>query len=246
MAEISLWQILIAFFGGIISILSPCIISILPGFLAYLAGLNFQEAHQKKNQKKIILASLSFCLGYILIFSSFGLFTSGISLFLFTNQILLQKIAGIILIIFGIIQTGFLKWAPIQREFKVNLYNIKSSKNTYFTAFIIGILFAFSWTPCYGPIIGSIFTLSATSETFLSGIILFFFYSLGFTIPILLIALGLNKISKFLIQHKKLFAYLNIFIGILFIIMGLLIFTNNISNIVNWFSMVYTKFKLNL
>lgn len=244
MASLSAWQLLITFLAGIVSILSPCIIPILPGFIAYFAGINLKEAKTQNHQKEVFIASLYFSLGFTLVFLSFGLVAGGLSLFLVQNQLLLQQISGIILIVLGIMQTGLLKWGLLQREFHFEHQKIGFNDHPHLKSLIIGALFAFSWTPCYGPIIGSIFTLSASTQTLASSLILFLVYSIGFTLPIIILSLGLNKISNFLTNHKRAFYLANLCAGIILIVIGFLIFTNNLSSIVNWMSIIYTHNKI--
>ncbi len=241
MGEISAWQLLLTFLAGIVSILSPCIIPILPGFIAYFAGLNLKEAKDQSHQKVVLIASLYFSLGFTVVFLAFGLIAGGLSLFLVQNQLLLQQIAGVILIILGIIQTGFLKLGFLQKEFHFDHQKIGFNNHPHLKSLIIGMLFAFSWTPCYGPIIGGIFTLSASTQTIGSSLILFFIYSLGFTLPLILLSLGMDKISRWLSRHKKLFHIVSLSAGLLLILTGYLIFTNQLSSIVNWLSFIYTR-----
>ena len=244
MASLSAWQLLITFFAGIISILSPCIIPILPGFIAYFAGINLKEAKSSSHQKEIFIASLFFSLGFTLVFLAFGLVAGGFSLFLIQNQLLLQQISGIILIVLGILQTGLLKWGLLQKEFHFEHQKIDLHKHPHIKSLVIGALFAFSWTPCYGPIIGSIFTLSASTQTLASSLILFLVYSIGFTLPIIVLSLGLSKISAFLSRHRRAFYIANLLAGLILIFIGYLIFTNSLSSIVNWFSIIYTNNKI--
>lgn len=245
MGSLTAWQILITFLAGIVSILSPCIIPILPGFIAYFAGLNLKEAKSESHQKEIFIASLFFSLGFTLVFLAFGLIAGGISLFLIQNQLFLQKIAGILLIIFGLLQTGLLQLHLLQNEFSFAHQKLGLKSHPHLKSLLIGALFAISWTPCYGPIIGGIFTLSASMNTIGSSLILFLVYSLGFTLPIIFLSLALNRISHFLTRYKKIFYLANLTAGVLMILIGVLIFTNNLSSIVNWLSMIYTNNKIN-
>lgn len=240
MESIGIGQLIITFFAGTLSVLSPCILPLLPGFMAYFAGLTLDEAKTKAHRRVVFLNSIFFSLGFTLTFLAFGLVISGLSLFLIQNQLFLQQIGGIILIIFGILQTGWIKVAKLQKELKFDHLKLKLPKHFYLRSLIIGAIFAFSWTPCYGPIIGGIFTLGASTGTLGQSLLLFFLYSLGFTLPILLLSLAMDGLSAFFVKHRQLFRLTQLVAGLLLIFMGILMLTNNISSIVNWLDFLYT------
>lgn len=241
MDPINVGQLIITFFAGILSILSPCILPLLPGFLAYFAGLTLDEAKIKSHRKVVFLNSIFFSLGFTLTFLAFGLAISSLSLLLIQNQILLQQIGGVILIIFGVLQTGWVNIAKLQKELKLDHQKLAGSKHFYLRSLIIGAVFAFSWTPCYGPIIGGIFTLGASTTTLGQSLLLFLFYSLGFTLPILLLSIALDQLSALFVKHRKLFRLSHLIAGLLLILMGILMLTNSISSIVNWLNFIYTQ-----
>ncbi|MCC6643654.1 hypothetical protein IT411_02795 [Candidatus Peregrinibacteria bacterium] len=244
MDHFSIGQVFITFLAGILSILSPCVLPVLPGFIAYFAGITVTEAKSKIRQHQLILNTLAFSLGFSTTFLMFGIIAGSISLFLVQNQIILQKIAGFILICFGLLQSGLIKIPALQKEWRVDQQNTFKKFPHYLRSLLIGILFAISWTPCYGPIIGGIFTLTASNSTFWTAIGYFLIYSLGFTFPLIIIAFSLEKSSRWLGQHKKFFAIANIIAGLLFILIGLLMLTSSLGNIVNWLNFIYTNNKL--
>lgn len=232
------WKIAVTFLGGILSVFSPCVLPILPGFIAYFSGLTLEEAKHKR--KRTVIASIFFSLGFMAVFMAFGILANGISAFLIINQVTLQRIGGIIIIIFGLIQIGLLKFTALQRDYKIEK-PISKTIPIYLSSFLIGVLFAFSWAPCYGPIIGAILTYTATSQTFWLGFFYFIVYALGFTLPIILIALFLDQLSRSIRKHRALFRYTTIISGILLIIIGLLMLTNELSTIVNFINIIYTQ-----
>lgn len=237
-----LWKIIITFLGGNLSVLSPCILPILPGFIAYFSGLSLDQA--KASRRKTILASLFFSLGFILVFMLFGIITSGLSQFLLVNQILLGRLGGLIIMIFGFVQIGLIQSPILQKEYQLDNKIIPKNLPTYLSSLLIGILFAFSWTPCYGPIIGAIATYTAVSHTFWLGIFYFIIYSLGFTLPIILLAIFLDRLSQIIKNNQKIFRYSSIFSGILLILIGFLMLFNQLSSIVNFINIIYTEHKL--
>lgn len=236
--ELLAGKIIITFLAGIASVLSPCFLPVMPGFIAYLSGLSLTEARSKNHRRELIINCLLFSLGFCLIFSLFGFSIGFITKILVINQLLIIRISGLLLIIFGLIQSGILKIKILQKSFQIQNNNTKSQ------SLIVGMLFAFSWSPCYGPIIGGIFTLAASSQSILEATLYFIIYSLGFTIPILLTGLLFDQISIQLKQHRRAFLIANSLAGFVLIIIGLLMFTNNIGSIVNWLSFIYNQSKL--
>jgi len=236
------WKIALTFLGGILSVFSPCVLPILPGFIAYFSGLSLEEA--KKRRRETVIASLFFSLGFILVFMAIGVLADGFSRFLIINQVLLERIGGIIIMFFGFIQVGLVKVPTLQKEFRLENKIIPKHLPIYLNSLLIGILFAFSWTPCYGPIIGAILTYTAASKTFWLGFFYFVIYSLGFTLPIIILALFLDKLSQTIKKHRALFRYTTIFAGLLLIVLGFLMFINQLSSIVNLINLIYTDNKL--
>ena len=244
MDHFSIWQILITLLAGILSVLSPCIMPVLPGFIAFFTGLSVVESKSKNHRREVLLSTLAFSLGFCFIFAMFGLIAGSISIFLIQNQLILQKIAGLLLIIFGVIQTGFIKLNFLQKEFRADQKGLDKKLPHYLRAMAIGALFAISWTPCYGPIIGAIVTLGLASGTVGWSFFYFVIYSIGFTLPLILIALSLDYFSRFFAKNKAIYHYSNKIAGILLIIIGILMLTSSLGNIVNWLNFIYTNNKL--
>jgi cytochrome c-type biogenesis protein len=241
--EVLVGKILLTFIAGIVSVLSPCFLPVLPGFIAYLSGLSLQEARSPQHRKDLLINCLFFSIGFCLIFGLFGFSLGIVSKLLVLNQILIIRISGFLLILFGLLQSGVLKIKFLQKSFQpTQTKNIKIGGK--YQSFFIGMLFAFSWSPCYGPIIGAIFTLAANSQSMLEAMIFFIIYSLGFTLPIILIGLLFDKLSIQLKKHRQAFLIANFLAGIVLIIIGLLMLTNSINSIVNWLSFIYNQSKL--
>lgn len=242
-------NILVAFIGGILSIFSPCIIPILPSFLGYISGISLsselKNSHQKTVQLKLFLHTLFFTIGFSIVFLLFGAVIGILGKFLLTYQEILQKLGGIIIIIFGLQLTGIFKFKFLLTEKHLQLPSNLEFKS-YFRSFIIGIFFAFGWTPCYGPVIGTIFTLAASSANFNTSLMLFFFYSLGFIIPLLIMSAFIGHISKFLKKYPIVFKYSSYISGFLMISLGILLLTNQLNILVNWINFNYTENNLNL
>lgn len=238
-------KLLLTLLAGMASVLSPCFLPVLPGFISYLSGLSLKEAKDRYHRKELIINCLLFSFGFCLVFATFGFSMGMIGKFLVINQLVLTQIGGLLLLFFGLIQTELLKIKPLLKTFRFST----TSKNSPFShgqyqSLIVGMIFAFSWSPCYGPIIGGIFTLAATSTTMLEAVGYFVIYSLGFTIPILLIGIFFDQVSNLLVRYRRIFLTVNLLAGIIMIVIGILMLTNSLGNIVNWLDLIYTNNKL--
>jgi cytochrome c-type biogenesis protein len=237
-------NVFIAFIAGILSVFSPCIIPVLPGFIAYLSGLSVQHALENNSRRQILISTAIFALGFNLVFSMFGILVGSLSQFLLVNQLLLLQIGGIIVMVFGILQSGLVKLEFLQREHRLDGNVLEKNLPHYLKSFLFGIIFALSWTPCFGPVIGGIITLAATTKTFGQSLLLFVFYALGFTLPLLLLSAFISHFHNFFKSHRNFYRYSNLVAGIFLIMIGFLMFTNSLSSIVNWLNFIYTQNKL--
>lgn len=229
MVEIS---IIVAFIGGLVSFLSPCMLPIIPGFLAYLAGASIGES--KSRRKDIFLNSLFFVLGFSLIFAALGvLLNSTLSRVAYDVQIWLARIGGGIIIIFGLYLVGLIEIPFLEREYK---FKVGKFKSKYLTSFLFGSALAAGWTPCVGVAFGSILGIVAIQPGL--AFYLLVSYSLGLGVPFLLVGLFTSQayifITNVTIRHAKLFKYINIIFGVILIILGILAFTQNLNLIANF------------
>ena len=216
-------ELFIALFAGLISFLSPCVLPLIPGYLAYITGASFNDLLEKRNIS--LLPIVSFALGFSIIFIIFGMAATFMGQLLLKNSNELRIIAGSIIIIFSLQIIGILKLDFLNFEKK---YHPKSNKGL-FGSLIMGMAFAFGWTPCIGPILGSILILASTEESINRGILLLVFYSLGLAIPFILSG---YLFQKFIIVSKNLKKRMNLitkFGGSLLLITGILIITNQLQ-----------------
>ena len=215
-------ELIIAFGAGLISFLSPCVLPLIPGYIAFISGSTFNELLEKKiNLTPIIY----FTLGFSIIFIIFGMAATFIGQLLLKNSNELRIIAGLIIIIFSLQVMGVLKLNFLNFEKKFHSNNNKG----LFAPLILGMAFAFGWTPCIGPILGSILILASTEESINKGILLLLFYSLGLALPFILSG---YLIQKFLVFSKNFKKNINIVLksgGIILLITGVLILTNQLQ-----------------
>ena len=211
----------IAFGAGFISFLSPCVLPLIPGYISYISGQNLEQIVEKK--QKILAKTIIFSLGFSLVFISFGATASYFGSFLINYSDTLRIIAGIIIIIFSLQVMGVLKLNILNKEKR---FYTKNYSNNLFFPFLVGTAFAFGWTPCIGPVLGSILTLAAVETSIAQGIMLLSFYSLGLAVPFVLSGYGITKflsVSKNLRSKMRLISLIG---GSILLITGILILTN--------------------
>ena len=228
--------ILIAFSAGLASFIAPCILPMIPAFLAYISGTtlteisNGQKTDFKINKINIIINTIFFVLGFSIVFSTLGVLINSVlsdNINQFSNS--LNAIAGIIIIIFGIFLVASIKINSLNRERK---FQIKKFKSSYPMSFVFGLAFAIGWTPCVGPILGTILTLAATTPSISFTLLLA--YSTGLGIPFILIGIFFSKSTKIISSMTKHLKYYNIILGGFIILLGILIFTNQLAYIANF------------
>ena len=231
-------ELFIAFGAGLISFLSPCVLPLIPGYVSFITGSTLNEILEKK--KIDLLPLIVFSLGFSFVFIVFGATASFLGQILLQNSQILRTIAGVIIIIFSLQLIGVLniKFLNIEKKF----YTKKS--NNIFFVFIVGMAFGFGWTPCIGPILGSILALASTEETIYKAILLLSFYSLGLAIPFVLSG---YLMQKFLLFSKNFKRNINLVTkggGIILLITGVLILTNQLQ-VLGYYILNYFPFLQN-
>lgn len=222
-------SITVAFIAGLVSFLSPCVLPIIPGFLAYLAGASSEE-EQRKNRLQIFLNSFFFVLGFSAIFALLGiLLNTVLEAVAFTAQEWLARVGGALIIIFGLYLVGLFKIGFLEREHKLRMTHKFNSR--YLTSFAFGAAFAAGWTPCVGAVLGAVLGLAATQPG--SAFVLLFAYALGLGLPFLLVGAFTSQASSFITRYGKVFNYLKVIFGIVLIVLGVLAFTQSLNRIAN-------------
>lgn len=218
-----------AFLGGLVSFLAPCVLPILPGFLAYLAGASTTEAGSKR--KAIFINSIFFVLGFSTVFALLGVLLNT----LFENiaydvQLWLSRIGGVMITFFALYLIGLIKIPFLEKEYK---FGVKTKfRSRYATSFLFGLAFAAGWTPCVGPALGVILGLAATQPG--SAFILLLTYALGLGIPFLIVGAFTGQATDFINRHATGLKYLNVIFGVVLLALGILIFTQKLSLIANF------------
>jgi len=218
-----------SFLGGLISFLAPCVLPIIPGFLAYLAGASTTDTGSKR--REIFINSVFFVLGFGVVFALLGvLLNTLLENIAYDVQIWLSRIGGVMIIFFGLYLVRLIKIPFLEKEYK---FGVKMKfKSRYITSFLFGLAFAVGWTPCVGPALGVILGLAATAPG--SAFILLLTYALGLGIPFLIVGAFTAQATEFINRHAVGLKYLNIVFGVILLALGVLIFTQKLALIANF------------
>ena len=220
-----MFEFLVAFGAGLVSFLSPCVLPLIPGYISYISGQSLQNILESK---KINLFSLIlFCLGFSTVFVILGASASVIGKALLQNSDFLRILAGIIIIIFSLQLIGLINIPYLNLEKR---FDAKESRNILFP-YVIGLAFGFGWTPCIGPILGSILALASIEETLGRAILLLILYSLGLAIPFVLSGYLIQKFLLFSKNFKKNINFISKSGGVILLVTGILILTNQLQAI---------------
>ena len=216
-------ELSVAFGAGLISFLSPCVLPLIPGYISFISGASLDEL--LKNKKINLIPLILFTLGFSFVFIMFGATASYLGQVLLQNSQLLRIIAGFIIIIFSLQLIGLINISYLNFEKKIYT---KKNNNIWFS-FIVGMAFGFGWTPCIGPILGSILALASTEETIFKAVVLLSFYSLGLAIPFILSGYLMQRFLIFSKNFKKNINLVSKIGGIILLITGILILTNQLQ-----------------
>jgi cytochrome c-type biogenesis protein len=234
MNEISAIAMLTAFAAGIVSFLSPCVLPLVPGYVSYMAGYSLRDVKNPADpQAKIaaLVASFFFVLGFSTVFVALGASATALGQLLLKYRYEANIVGGAIVIVFGLLTTGLVRISWFQRDFHLHPH-VRSGQPL--AAYLLGLAFGFGWTPCIGPVLGAILTVSAVSATASSGITLLSAYSLGLGIPFLVTAVFTGGILKQLKSMRRIGLYLQVGAGVVMIIMGVAMITGQLSAFALW------------
>ena len=217
-------KLILSFGAGFISFLTPCVLPIIPGYISYITGKSLNEIEQ--NKKVVLLKTILFSIGFSIIFIILGATASAVGNILLFLSNELRIAAGVVIILFSLQMLGILNFNFLNQEKRIET---KSYKDNYAFPLLVGAAFAFGWTPCIGPVLGSILALSATETSISTGVLLLSFYSLGLAIPFILSG---YYMSKFLTTRKgfsKYYGRVTKTGGVILLLTGILIATNQIQ-----------------
>ncbi|WP_456402689.1 cytochrome c biogenesis CcdA family protein [Persephonella sp.] len=276
--SVSIWA---AFFAGLIAFLSPCVLPIIPGYIAYISGISVQTAEKsdKKVDLTVVYAAVAFVIGFSLVFTALGAASTFVGQLLQEYKVIISKIAAVLVILLGVHFTGVFQaknvkiWLFIILGVSLGIYGysifytgeifndliyvvviavslllfyfsglykllyqqktteVKKKPPGVIGAFIVGVAFAFGWTPCIGPILGAILLYASQQETVMQGVMLLLAFSMGLGIPFILTAAAINQFFRFFNFMRRYFLWIEIIGGLLLITVGILILTGSLEKI---------------
>jgi len=212
-----------AFAAGLLTFLSPCILPIIPAYISYITGISFDQLKDGQNReirKKIFIHSLLFILGFSFVFVTLGASASFLGKLLIAHRVIIGRVGGAIVILFGLYLMGAFKLDFLNKQKRAD---VKLQKGSKIGSLLLGITFAAAWTPCVGPILGSVLMLAGTRESMLQGVALLSAYSLGIAIPFIASALLLNSFLLYFAKFRKYMSAVKFICGLLLIFIGLML-----------------------
>jgi cytochrome c-type biogenesis protein len=228
-------SLIAAFSAGLLSFVSPCVLPLVPSYISYITGLSVEQltdaSERVKFKKAIVLNSLLFIAGFSSVFIAFGASASLLGQVLITYQDHIRRFGGALIVVFGLYLLGILNLNFLKMEHR---FQFRSRPAGYLGSFLIGVAFAAGWTPCVGPVLGSILLYASTTDSLMSGVVLLTSYSLGLGLPLFLTALG---VDRFLAYFKQARAYLwgvSTVSGVLLVVVGVMIYTNSLTMVTSF------------
>ena len=227
-----------AFGAGVISFLSPCVLPLVPGYLAMMSGLNGEQLAdpQGADQRRVLRATLLFVAGFSVVFVALGASASAVGNFLFDHKVVFNRVAGLVVIVMGLFLAGIASPRILEAEKR---FRVSPRRLGPYAAPVMGMAFAFGWTPCLGPILAALLVMASHEGTVVKGAGLLLVYSLGLGVPFILSGIGLARLEKTFRFVKRHYRVINGVSGALLVGFGFLLFTNRLtliaSDLVNFF-----------
>ena len=229
-------SLMAAFLAGLLSFVSPCLLPLVPSYVAYITGLSWEQltsaAERRRARKTIVVNALLFIAGFSLVFIAFGASASLIGRLLTDYQHLIRKVGGVLIALFGLYVMGLVNLKFLMTEWRIHL---QSRPAGYIGSLLIGATFAAGWTPCVGPVLGTMLMYAGTADTLADGVTLLAFYSLGLGLPLFAAAMG---VDRFLACFTHLRAYgkaVSVVSGLFLLIFGLIVYSDSLALLTSFF-----------
>lgn len=231
--EIGSLSLSLAFIAGIASFLSPCVFSLVPAYIGYLGGRSAASATRGVSNRFLTLShGIAFVLGFSAVFITLGLATSAIGGLLFDLRSWLARIGGLVVIFFGLHMTGILRIPFL--EYDLRMQNTPNQGRGYLASFLMGVFFSAGWSPCVGPVLGAILTLSLSGGSIAQGAGLLAAYSAGLAIPFLIASTQIGLVTEAVRKHGKIMRYVEIAMGVILIIVGVMLLTGRFEQLARY------------
>ncbi len=232
-------NLVVAFAAGVLGFFSPCVVPLIPGYVSFVSGVSLWEmqlAERRQHLGRVLLTTIVFILGFSVIFTGLGASASFFGAFVLGNRQLLSRVGGVIIIVLGLILLGVIKIPGLARERRVQ---VERRRGGVLGAFPIGMAFGFAWTPCVGPVLGSILTLAATTQRAADGAVLLFAYSLGLGIPFLATAVLLTTTFEALRSLSRYARVIETVSGVFLVVMGAALVFDLVFRLNAWILQVF-------
>ena len=237
--ETQTFGVLIAFSAGLLSFLSPCVLPLIPSYVTFITGLSLDDV-QHARKAALIHGSL-FVLGFTLIFLAMGAGATMLGQVLIQNRDWISRIGGVVIIVFGLYLLGVLNIGFLSRERR---FHVADKPVGYLGTMVVGIAFGAGWTPCLGPILGSILLYTGTQADLGRGMLLLFAYSLGLAVPFLLSAVAIERFTGFFQRMRKQMIWISRISGAVMIVIGVMLVTNYFTVLASWLTTLTPEFLL--
>jgi cytochrome c-type biogenesis protein len=220
-----------AFVAGVFSFISPCVLPLVPGYISFISGVSFEDmqrpgAAASRTRRQMLLTSLAFVVGFSLVFIAFGASATALGRTLVRQRAILEKAAGVLVILFGLHLSGVFRIRWLDRDTRIQTSRRPAGP---LGALVVGVAFAFGWTPCIGPILGGILTVAGSRNTVSEGVLLLAVYSAGLGVPFLLTSLAVDKFFITSARIRRHYRTIELVSGGMLIALGVLIFTDRFT-----------------
>jgi len=227
----------ISFLAGLASFLSPCVFPLVPAYISYLGGRSaFEPDEESQQQWRVFSHGLAFVIGFSLVFIILGVATSALGRLLQDASEWIAKIGGIVVVIFGIHMTGI--WRIPFLSYDTRKQTGPEEEGGYWASMLMGVFFSAGWSPCVGPVLGAILTLSLSGGSVVTGATLLAAYSAGLAIPFLIAALGMEWVSSIIKRYGKVMHYVEIAMGVVLIVVGVMLFLGTFESLARYGSLI--------
>jgi len=224
--------VIAAFGAGVVSFLSPCVFPLVPGYLSYIAGTTAREAQREGAARwRVTAHALFFVLGFALIFALLGAAASSVGAVLSGHKLLLERVAGVMLILFGLFLA---RLVPLPVLFQERRAHVAGREPALLRSALVGVAFGAGWSPCIGPILGSILALAAAGTTLAQGVLLLLIYALGLGVPFILVGLAIDRAGSLVRRINRYTGPISILGGAIMVVTGVLILSGRLAQLANY------------
>lgn len=229
-----------ALLAGVLSFASPCVLPLVPAYLSFLGGVSFEQVSTQRVDpavsRRVLLASFAFVLGFITVFVALGASATMLSRVLADHLSVLAKVAGVVVVLFGLHYMGLVRIPFLNYEAR---FHPMAGRASLLMAYVIGLAFAFGWTPCVGPVLATILTLAATSSSVWHGVLLLALYGIGIGIPFMLAATAIGPFLRIAAHIRARMRWIEVSLGALMVVTGVLIVVGSLASVSGWLLQVF-------